>query len=88
MAADPGWQTHLRQVLDIFPPVQHAFAYGSGVFMQPDLYPSSGSTKPMLDFILAVRDPLEWHTENLQRNAKHYSMLGSLGPSAVRSWTK
>lgn len=54
--------------------------------MQPDLYPSSGNTKPMLDFILAVRDPLEWHTENLQRNPKHYSMLGSLGPSAVRFW--
>ena len=29
---------HLTAVLDSFPPVQHAFAYGSGVFSQPGLY--------------------------------------------------
>ena len=28
----------LHSVLDSFPPVQHAFAYGSGVFEQPGLY--------------------------------------------------
>ena len=28
----------LPSVLDSFPPVQHAFAYGSGVFKQPGLY--------------------------------------------------
>jgi translocator assembly and maintenance protein 41 len=73
---------HLKTVLQEFPPVQHAFAYGSGVIVQPDLYANS-NTKPMLDFIFAVDSPTDWHAENLAHNPKHYSLLGRLGPSAV-----
>ena len=68
----------LHSVLADFPPVQHAFAYGSGVFEQPGLYdrPRQGAPEgaaaaaaassvdqPMLDFIFAVDDPVAWHTE-------------------------
>lgn len=34
---------------------------------------------PMLDLVLAVRNPIEWHRENLGRNWKHYSVLRYLG---------
>ena len=38
----------------------------------------------MLDFILAVDDPLTWHTLNLERNPDHYSsLMRSLGPPAI-----
>lgn len=55
----------MHDLLEQFPPVQHAFAYGSGVFKQPGLYaekvqPGEG---PMTDLIFAVDDPLAWHRE-------------------------
>lgn len=67
----------LHTVLASFPPVQHAFAYGSGVFKQPGLYEGhpevsaegptaaakSPGSRPMLDFIFAVDDPAAWHAE-------------------------
>eukprot|EP00624_Nannochloropsis_granulata_P003739 evm.model.NODE_28852_length_12777_cov_25.675354.6 len=34
---------------------------------------------PMLDLVLAVRNPIEWHRENLARNWRHYSLLRYLG---------
>ena len=52
----------LAAVLEDFPPVDHAFAYGSGVFRQPGLY-SRGASKPMLDFIFAVESPHCWHKQ-------------------------
>jgi mitochondrial translocator assembly and maintenance protein 41 len=55
----------LHDLIDHFPSVQHAFAYGSGVFKQPGLY--SDDTKqhegPMVDLIFAVDDPIAWHNE-------------------------
>ena len=38
---------------------------------------------PMLDLVLAVRNPIEWHRENLDRNWKHYSVLRYLGPERL-----
>lgn len=48
-----------------FPPISYGFAYGSGVFVQPELYhPNTpAGSGPMLDFIFAVQDPLAWHTQ-------------------------
>ncbi|DBB04767.1 hypothetical protein WJX82_007058 [Trebouxia sp. C0006] len=86
MSVGPGVAKQLRGVLEDFPHVQHAFAYGSGVIVQPDLYDKSSTNKPMLDFIFAVDNPHEWHAQNLQQNRHHYSILGSLGPTPV-VWT-
>ena len=83
------------EILRSLPPLDFAFAYGSGVFEQ-DGYnegsdeqqqpPSSSavavvdpSALPMLDLVLAVRNPIEWHQQNLERNWGHYSVLRYLG---------
>jgi Phosphatidate cytidylyltransferase, mitochondrial len=58
MADDVG----VLDFLDTLPPgVVHAFAYGSGAFTQPGLYVEGSDERPMLDLILTVADPLEWH---------------------------
>ena len=54
----------LSAFLKTVPIVQHAFAYGSGIFPQKGLYESGGKGKgPMLDFIFAVEDPSSWHEQ-------------------------
>lgn len=68
--------TFLSGIISAFPPVRHAFGYGSGVFHQPDLYQTTSVSSadqssnqhqlgegPQLDLILAVDDPLEWHRQ-------------------------
>eukprot|EP00873_Tetraselmis_striata_P002603 jgi/Tetstr1/422867/TSEL_013658.t1 len=85
-AASPlgGEGLELEESLEQFPPVRHAFAYGSGVFQQPGLYRPDGSGgAPMIDFVLVVDDPARWHSENLRLNRSHYSFLGALGADAV-----
>ena len=51
----------LSQILESFPAVRFAFAYGSGVFEQPGLYRQRAPR--LLDFVFAVDDPLQWHTQ-------------------------
>ena len=63
MSVGPGVAKQLRGVLEDVPHVQHAFAYGSGVIVQPDLYDRHSTNKPMLDFIFAVDNPHEWHAQ-------------------------
>eukprot|EP00906_Rhabdomonas_costata_P031300 RCo044208 len=73
----------LAAVLKHFPPTRLALAYGSAVFAQP------GNVPKMTDLIFAVDDPVQWHTDNLQRHSGHYSMLRHFGPGAiatVQSW--
>ena len=53
----------LAGFLNKVPAVRHAFAYGSGVFTQEGLYGSNNQERPMLDFILAVDDPVAWHDQ-------------------------
>jgi hypothetical protein len=53
----------LLKLLQHLPTAQHALAYGSGVFHQPDLYKAGDSSGPMIDFILAVDDPVAWHNQ-------------------------
>ncbi len=50
---------YLRQTL---PPYTYGFAYGSGVFEQQGLY-DPNEPGPMVDVILAVADPEEWHAQ-------------------------
>ena len=43
----------------------------------------------MLDFIMAVDDPVDWHQQNLDHNPTHYSFLRYSGPrgvAAVQKW--
>ncbi len=71
MSVGPGVAKQLRGVLEDFPHVQHAFAYGSGVIVQPDLYDKSSTNKPMLDFIFAVDNPHEWHAQVCSSSGLH-----------------
>lgn len=69
-----------QRVLAGFPSgIQMAFAYGSGVFQQT----GADMSKNMLDFVLVVDQPQEWHRENIDRNFKHYSFLKYFGPKTV-----
>jgi hypothetical protein len=66
-----------KEIVDHFPSVQHAFAYGSGVFKQPGLYADDikHHDGPMVDMIFAVHDPLTWHKEVKTSVAKAVAML-------------
>ncbi|XP_047474281.1 phosphatidate cytidylyltransferase, mitochondrial-like isoform X2 [Penaeus chinensis] len=65
--------THYHRILQIFPKgYSLAFAYGSGVFKQIG---HKSVRDNMMDFILAVKDPQEWHKANMVLNPKHYSAL-------------
>ncbi|MCO5575888.1 hypothetical protein L7F22_029694 [Adiantum nelumboides] len=69
--------------LQDLPKVEFAFAYGSGVFQQPG---SSKIEAPMVDYILGVKVPEQWHSENLERNLHHYnSWLAWFGGKGVCS---
>ncbi|GJN04647.1 hypothetical protein PR202_ga22212 [Eleusine coracana subsp. coracana] len=63
---------------DLLPPVDFCCAYGSTLLhARPD-------KSSMVDYILGVADPVQWHSENLQRNPGHYSSwMARLGSGAV-----
>ncbi|CAO2144402.1 unnamed protein product [Urochloa humidicola] len=63
---------------DLLPPVDFCCAYGSTLLhARPD-----GTS--MVDYILGVADPLQWHSENLARNPSHYSRwMAGLGAGAI-----
>lgn len=86
---DSGTKPLTKLVQRNFPAIDYGFAYGSGVFVQPDLYKAhhkpGAASGPMLDFIFVVEDAQAWHTENLQRNPSHYSFLKYLGPGTICS---
>ena len=52
-----------NQILSLFPSIDFAFSYGSGVFEQCGYdYKIKNSSLPMLDFIFVVKDPIEVDT--------------------------
>lgn len=86
----------LTQVLSHFPSKYSlAFAYGSGVFKQEitnqvksidnknNLMAKMKTTSNMIDLILVVDDPIEWHKENLLRNRWHYSFIKYFGSKVI-----
>lgn len=93
----------VQEILSLFPTgITHAIGYGSGVFAQtlpstsndisknrPDETIKSGNDDlPMIDLILAVDDPLAFHTQNLSLHSHHYATLArSLGPNFI-SWAQ
>jgi hypothetical protein len=65
---------NLTAPLSDLPRVDCAFAYGSGVFPQPDQNQTSPKKEvPMVDYILGVSSPVEWHSQNIQLHPNHYS---------------
>ena len=72
----------LESLLDAFPTVSYAFAYGSGVYRQRG-YTEEQARSAMTDVVFAVEDPEAWHRENLERHREHYSGLAWFGPQAV-----
>lgn len=82
---DQAQQQHTHHLASLvqqhFPPISYGFAYGSGVFVQPDLYQPNApaGSGPMLDFIFAVEDPVAWHTQVCSRQA---------GAFGQQSWGK
>lgn len=68
---------HRKNILRILqamnlPMMQYAFAYGSGVFSQAPLSRRDGGSPPMIDMVVAVKDPVHWHAANMLRNKSHY----------------
>ncbi|CAN8062324.1 unnamed protein product [Agarophyton chilense] len=59
-----------QHILASLPPASFAFAYGSAIIPQCNADPRSR----MIDLMLAVDDPCQWHTDNLYRNLSHYSI--------------
>ena len=37
----------------------------------------------MLDMIMVVKEPLQWHRDNLKRNGHHYSFLRRCSPDLI-----
>jgi len=73
------------RILSHFPDVDFAFGYGSAFFPQP-----FASEKLMYDFIFSVKNPKDWHQQNLALNRNHYSFLCRAGGisfiSKVHDW--
>uniref|UniRef100_A0A2P2KJG2 Phosphatidate cytidylyltransferase, mitochondrial n=1 Tax=Rhizophora mucronata TaxID=61149 RepID=A0A2P2KJG2_RHIMU len=67
-------KTELDNFLKVLPPVEFCCVYGSA------LHPNNHDKSSMVDFILGVSDPLQWHSENLKLNRDHYaSWMAHLG---------
>ncbi|XP_068642598.1 uncharacterized protein [Aristolochia californica] len=65
--------------LQHLPPVDFCCAYGSALLPN-----SQKKATTMVDYILGVSDPLQWHSQNLEKNRHHYaSWMAHLGPKAV-----
>ncbi|KAL3904161.1 MAG: hypothetical protein SGPRY_011395 [Prymnesium sp.] len=67
----------LAPLLDDFPPLCFAFAYGSAVFSQRGGEAALPS-EPMTDLVFCTPHTEAWHSRNLRAHAHHYSSL-SLG---------
>ncbi|CAM9279633.1 unnamed protein product [Choristocarpus tenellus] len=76
----------MLELLGTLPEVDFAFGYGSGVLEQEGYSQSlkSAHDLPMLDLVLGVKKPREWHEINLERNREHYSGFARLiGPRGI-----
>lgn len=67
----------LQLLANQFPPVLHAFGYGSGVFSQTD------NTGGMVDIVLVVDDAVDWHAQNLVLHSHHYAPLARMCGSSM-----
>ena len=73
----------LAAIVTQFPPkIDYAFGYGSAVLHQQN----SNSNSSMVDIIMSVSDPQQWHTENMLHHSNHYSALSRLGGPSFVTW--
>ena len=77
----------LTRLTSLLPPAHFVAAYGSAVFPQTPSTPTTASpltaSTPMIDLIVAVDHPDQWHAANLALNPAHYSFLRHFGPLAI-----
>ncbi|KAK9937239.1 hypothetical protein M0R45_014042 [Rubus argutus] len=67
-AMENHYKTQIQSFLKHLPPVEFCCVYGSS------LHPNRGNAKStMVDCILGVSDPQQWHSENLKLNNDHYA---------------
>ncbi|XP_060974806.1 uncharacterized protein LOC115697436 isoform X2 [Cannabis sativa] len=57
----------VESFLKVLPPVEFCCVYGSA------LHPNNNDKSKLVDYILGVSNPLEWHAENLKLNGDHYA---------------
>ncbi|KAJ6428547.1 hypothetical protein OIU84_023881 [Salix udensis] len=57
----------LKSFLNVLPPVGFCCVYGSS------LHPNNSDKSSMVDFIIGVSDPKQWHSENMELNEDHYA---------------
>ena len=79
--ADADAADSLAELLDAFPPVKFAFAYGSAVVPQAN-YTAAQRAAAMVDLVFAVDAPAAWHDANLAVHGAHYSAAGWVGGGA------
>ncbi|GAV75041.1 Mmp37 domain-containing protein [Cephalotus follicularis] len=67
-------KAELVSFLKNLPPVEFCCVYGSA------LHPNNHDKSKMIDYVLGVSDPEQWHAENLKMNADHYAKrMGLMG---------
>ncbi|XP_011008254.1 PREDICTED: phosphatidate cytidylyltransferase, mitochondrial isoform X2 [Populus euphratica] len=57
----------LKSFLKVLPPVGFCCVYGSS------LHPNNNDKSSMVDYIIGVSDPKQWHSENMELNGDHYA---------------
>lgn len=73
--------TNLKHILTYLPnKYSFVFAYGSRVKLQANKQVATGD---MIDLIVAVDEPTEFHKENLAMNPTHYSFVRRFGAKVI-----
>ncbi|KAG7963763.1 hypothetical protein I3843_09G134300 [Carya illinoinensis] len=72
-------KAELESFLKVLPPVEFCCVYGSA------LHPNNRDMSTMVDYILGVSNPEQWHSQNLQMNKNHYAswMVHLGGPKLI-----
>lgn len=72
----------MESILEQFPSVCFAFAYGSGVIEQTG-YASNSASQVLIDVILVVEDSVSWHEQNMLMNPEDYTPLFPLSVNSI-----
>lgn len=75
-----------KRILQRFPDkLAFCFAYGSGVKKQSG-YTEATLKNSIIDLMICVDDPYNWHKENLKCNPSDYSFMRYFGPSFITDY--